>query len=705
MKLKRFRATHFRSIDDSGWVDCDDVTTLVGVNEAGKSNLLLALWKLNPVKGGEINPTSDLPRSLYSEYRERLSELSFISAEFVLSKEILDEISDDTGIDVNELSVVSVSRDYSGEYNVQFPQNSSTVKKIYSQYISTIIEELIIKIDKDSLLDESIDALIKENIIDEIRLLNQNLNDKSVSFYEIDELLVQIIKVQEANPYFKSYFDTCISNLKEKSKYAVYKVSSFPQFNKLIIKKIPGFVYYANYGNLDSEIYLPHVIDNLKRIDLTGSAEAKARTLRVLFEFVGLDPEEILELGLEPSEILRQKGENREPNLEEISEVSEKKKEREILLQSASTQLTRKFKDWWKQGEYRFRLDADGSHFRIWVSDNQRPDEVELEGRSTGLQWFLSFYLVFLVESKEAHEGAILLLDEAGLHLHPLAQKDLIIFFENLSRQNQVIHTTHSPFLIDMNHIDRAKSVYVDDQGYTVSSSDLRANERNKKQSRSVYAVYSALGLTTSEVLFQGCKLIIVEGPSDQIYLHAIKIILINLQSISPSRELMFIPSGGVKGIQPISSILSGTSNELPIVFIDSDKPGQDFKDKLIKNLYSECLNKIIEVKDITGIDLAEVEDLIPIEYMDKGISRIFKEIEQEENFSFSESYDANLPIVPQIENLAKQFSIELEKGWKVELAKLAKKRLLYKNSSKTINKNVIIRWKKLFEKFISIDS
>lgn len=53
-----------------------------------------------------------------------------------------------------------------------------------------------------------------------------------------------------------------------------------------------------------------------------------------------------------------------------------------------------------------------------------------MEGRSTGLQWFLSFYLVFLVESQDTHSGCILLLDEPGLSLHPLAQRDLSDFFD-----------------------------------------------------------------------------------------------------------------------------------------------------------------------------------------------------------------------------------------------------------------------------------
>ena len=61
MKLKQFRVSVFRSVIDSGWINCDDVTTLVGINESGKSNILVALWKLHPVIGGEIDILHDLP--------------------------------------------------------------------------------------------------------------------------------------------------------------------------------------------------------------------------------------------------------------------------------------------------------------------------------------------------------------------------------------------------------------------------------------------------------------------------------------------------------------------------------------------------------------------------------------------------------------------------------------------------------------------
>ena len=36
MKALRFRVQNFRNIDDSGWIDLDQVTAFVGRNESGK---------------------------------------------------------------------------------------------------------------------------------------------------------------------------------------------------------------------------------------------------------------------------------------------------------------------------------------------------------------------------------------------------------------------------------------------------------------------------------------------------------------------------------------------------------------------------------------------------------------------------------------------------------------------------------------------
>jgi hypothetical protein len=459
-------------------------------------------------------------------------------------------------------------------------------------------------------------------------------------------------------------------------------------FSKTLKPAIPHFVYYSNYGNLDSEIYLPTVISDMNRTDLTGTTVAKVRTLRILFSFINLKPQEILELG---KDIMLDGYGNpvSNPSDEQLKDFSAKKNERTVLLDSASAKLTAKFRDWWKQGTYDFLLRADGYSFKIWVSDEKRPAKVDLESRSTGLQWFLSFYLTFLVETAETLSNAILLLDEAGLSLHPLAQKDLVHFFQSLAENNQIIHTTHSPFLVDTDNIDNVKLAYVDDSGHTVLSDDLRATQ-DPKHSTSIYAVHAALGLSVSDILLQGCMPIIVEGVSDQYYLNAIKLFLIRNKKLAPQKEIIFIPVGGVKSIRPVASLMSPGNDDLPYIVIDSDKSGQDYKKALLKELYAGSEKKIIEIKDVFDLNDSEIEDIIPFRCLEQGITRLFRDIEDE----FIP--DQNMPLIPQLESFAQKYNIQLPKGYKVPLAKGAKRKIIDTNKTDAI----VSVWVNLFKKF-----
>ncbi len=458
-----------------------------------------------------------------------------------------------------------------------------------------------------------------------------------------------------------------------------------------VIGKLPKFVYYSNYGNLDSEIYLPHVVENLSRDDLGAKEAAKARTLRVLFKFVRLEAEEILELGRDFDE--DHKG--REPTSEEIAEISEKKRERSILLQSAETSLTTKFRDWWKQGDYRFELQADGDHFRIWVSDERRPEKIELESRSTGLQWFLSFYLVFLVESQGDHKDAVLLLDEPGLSLHPLAQRDLSSFFDNLSSTNGIIYTAHSPFLVDADRIDRARKVFVAPDGTTKATSNLRHSESaDGEQPGAAYAVHSALGLNVAESLLLGCQPVIVEGASDQHYLTAIKSLLIAGGKITPKRELVFPPAGGAKTTKIVASIITGRDEALPIVLLDGDHLGKQMASELLKSLYSGEKEKILITDDFIGFDQSEIEDLMPIDFLAEVMDRW----QRRPDVLFRDVVENGKPIVGQIENWADSQKLDLPDFWKVELARRAKQRAL-DVGLEYFNAETVDQWQNLFLK------
>ena len=48
MRLTAFRVQNYKRIEDTGWIECRDLTVLVGKNEAGKSAILRGLSKLNP---------------------------------------------------------------------------------------------------------------------------------------------------------------------------------------------------------------------------------------------------------------------------------------------------------------------------------------------------------------------------------------------------------------------------------------------------------------------------------------------------------------------------------------------------------------------------------------------------------------------------------------------------------------------------------
>ena len=84
MLLKSFRVTEFRSVQDSGWIDAEQITALIGTNESGKTNILLPLWKLNPADEGKIDLKDDLPRDKYHVYREANPKPVFIYAKYSL---------------------------------------------------------------------------------------------------------------------------------------------------------------------------------------------------------------------------------------------------------------------------------------------------------------------------------------------------------------------------------------------------------------------------------------------------------------------------------------------------------------------------------------------------------------------------------------------------------------------------------------------
>lgn len=111
MRLLSYRVQNFRSVRDSGWIDVDLVAALIGENESGKSNLLLPLWKLNPVREGTLQPTSDHPKALFNEIRANPGQFTFVSALFETGEHAT-AIAAPSGITPSAAARVQITRFY-----------------------------------------------------------------------------------------------------------------------------------------------------------------------------------------------------------------------------------------------------------------------------------------------------------------------------------------------------------------------------------------------------------------------------------------------------------------------------------------------------------------------------------------------------------------------------------------------------------------
>ena len=429
------------------------------------------------------------------------------------------------------------------------------------------------------------------------------------------------------------------------------------QINEIVEQNLPVFIYFENYGILDSAIWLPRFLEDLSQ----NPTDSRVRTINAMFSHVGLDPKEITELAQEQAGETRRHGFQNQPTPEEIAADQERKDRRAILLNSASIDISREFCEWWSQRRHKIRFQADGDYFRIWVADERRQDvEIELESRSKGFQWFLSFYLVFLSESEDGHKDAILLLDEPGLHLHPTGQQELISFFEVLSKTNQLAYTTHSPFLIDGNHLHRVRPVTEDDTGHSRITAETWPKDRE-----TIFPLQAAAGYAMVRGLFQHRKNVLVEGMSDFYYLHALSQQCARSGRTSLPSDIYITPCGGTKHVGHFASLFLGDEVR-PIVLLDGDDAGRARHDALIKELYVDHKSSVVMLDEVLGRvgQEVEIEDILGESIVISGLASV---LEKPLKLNKADRSAGSLP--SQVKAAANRGDVKLPGGWKASVA------------------------------------
>lgn len=177
--------------------------------------------------------------------------------------------------------------------------------------------------------------------------------------------------------------------------------------------------------------------------------------------------------------------------------------------EEASRLITQQIRRVWSQEPtIEIKLNVNGKVLYIDISDGTTVYDTP-ESRSLGFRWYLSFYINFIAQTFEAKANEyFFLLDEPGIHLHPAGQKDLTKVMEDLAIKNQLIYTTHSPFMINREYPQRVRLVSKGREGTKVDHQAYRDNWKPLRRS---------IGLMIGDLFFFNDSSLIVEVPSRKI--------------------------------------------------------------------------------------------------------------------------------------------------------------------------------------------
>jgi hypothetical protein len=283
-----------------------------------------------------------------------------------------------------------------------------------------------------------------------------------------------------------------------------------------------------------------------------------------------------------------------------VEDLGTPKKQRpeERRLREASKLITDDFQSFWeqtvgRQSKVSFECvlkhhDQDSDkpgqpYLEFLVNDNR--ERLHLKQRSKGLQWFLSFYLQMQASAKENSDSASLtlfLIDEPGGSLHAKAQGNVLRVLEDLRKDIQVVYTTHSPFLINIEELGRLLVAERSDDEDESSPTIVRDVHRfSGDNEAALFPIYAAIGADLShQRLASRTDNVLLEEMSAYHYLRAF------LSLVNEKATVNLIPGSGATTTAPLfANLFTGWGLQF-IVFVDNDREGIRITRKIRSHLY-----------------------------------------------------------------------------------------------------------------------
>ena len=607
MDLIKFRVTMYKGIIDSGWVEVDDLTVLVGKNESGKTSLLRALYKLNPYNPVSYEDILDSSEDNLGSYQidwewprahrtERSEEQVVCRARFQLSNQEASDLAQIIGGEKNP-EIVEVSRNYAGQLEVSCEEDILS-DRLSPQDIDNAFDAL------PEIQDEFNDQFkqIAYECLTEARRLADE--ERFTELTELAQTYQPLLggAISPSDPLQQienNFIDQYFADLE----WVARTLEPLPpirvRVHEYVTNLLPTFIYMDDYRIFSGTAQL----DEIQTRWTGGRLTEEDQTFLTILNLSNLDLDELVQLGQGNTEAVKQ---------------------RQYNVAAGANTLTKIISDRLRQRHYAVDYRVDGQRFFTFVKDDRDSSLIELEERSKGFQWFFSFDLMFMHESKWTFEGCVVLLDEPGLHLHPDAQKDLLRRLEYYADGNTLLYTTHLPFMIDLNQPDRIRVLKEMDNGIVVTT-DLTESPPEAK-----LVLQAALGMNASQSFLVADRNLVVEGVDDYWILTELSNLLRRDGVTELPEEVHITPGGGASAAVHIASFMIG--QELGVVALfDSDNEGKRAKDKLVKEWltrYTESQTEVILLGDAVGAccDFA-LEDLFP----DNFITDIVEEFYHEE--------------------------------------------------------------------------
>jgi predicted ATP-dependent endonuclease of OLD family len=603
MKLQKVEVTDYKSVRRSNSFTIGDITCLVGKNESGKTALLEAIYRLNPLiaADGKFDITEDFPRSDVENYRQAIEGKKrkpaiAIRATFELEEEDLDELYEEYGAEALTEDTVTVSKGYDDSLYISVPANECAVVQHLVKAASLTGDVL-----KSQTLSDLAESLAAASTAHATAVAQANaIADPTAKAKAIDDAkaLVETAQAKQLR--------TSVAELMKQDLGIFF-------WQKYLEKRFPKFLYFDEYYQMSGAAN----IEKLRERQQNNKLEKSDHPMLGLIARARLNLDEIL-------------------NPHRTQDLVNK-------LQGASNHLSKQVLKYWSQNKH-IRLQFDvrparpgdpegmtvGTNLWGMVYDDVHQVSTRLGTRSKGFIWFFSFLAWYSQQPQD--QPLILLLDEPGLFLHGSAQGDFLRYMEaELKDRHQVIYTTHSPFMVDAKRFDRVrivedKSMTSEDELPIEISGTKVTDDILEVDQGTLFPLQGALGYEIAQTLFIGPNSLIVEGVSDLLYLPAISSVLAEKGRTGLSKEWVITPVGGSEKVPTFAALIGIQPGMNVATLIDIQKKDH----QSIENIYKRKLlekSHVLTYADFTGKDEADIEDMFEPDFYLRLVNEEFAKL------------------------------------------------------------------------------